>query len=369
MAKKQPNLIPEAPDSLHDELRSSQKIGLPPGSLVHIGVHKKEQVSISVIDYDAEWVKEVTLDSIDECSVFRNSKTCSWININGLNDIKIIEEVGRLFDIHPLLLEDLLNTNQRPKSEDFTDYIFLTLKMLTFNQERQQVHKEQVTFILGKNYLISFQEHEGDVFKHIRDRILNGLGKVRHRSVDYLFYLLLDAVVDEYFLVTEALTDGINKLENDAIKNRLNDQVLKKILRYRGELIKLRKYVLPVREAVGKIEKSESLLIVKETNRYFKDVLDHILQVIDNSESSRETLNNVLEIHLSHSSNKMNQIMKVLTIFSAIFMPLTFVAGIYGMNFDFMPELHYKYAYPMVWSFMIIVVIIMLVYFRKKEWL
>lgn len=348
--------------------RASSKIGLPPGTLVHIGDVHQGEARISLVDYTHEYAHEMVCGQLEDCLKYRDTESRSWIRVEGLHDIKLIEQVGKHFDLHPLLLEDILNTTQRPKAEDFTDYIFLTAKILTLDPAHQDLVKEQVSFVLGKKYLLSFQEKSSNVFTPIRDRILTGLGRVRKLKDDYLFYLLIDLVVDNYFVVTKALDDIIHKLEEEVIENCADEETLKKIQKHRKQLIGLRKEVIPLREAIGKIEKLDSPLVEVETDRYFSDVLDHTLRIIDSIEIYRETLNNVLEIHLLNSSNKMNQVMKVLTIISTIFMPLTFIVGVYGMNFDFMPELHYRYSYPIVILFMIVVVIIMLNYFRKKDW-
>lgn len=342
---------------------------MPPGSLIHIGDIHQGEVKVRVIDYTETYAQELLCDSPEDFLKFRDTESSTWINVEGLHDVKLIEQIGTHFKLHPLLLEDILNTGHRPKAEDFTDYLFFTLKILSLHPETHQVLKEQVSFVLGDKFLISFQEKSSNVFDSVRERVLGGLGKARQRKNDYLFYQLLDTVVDNYFIVTEALGDSIYKLENEVVKNKANDQVLKRILRHRKDLITLRKLAIPLREAIAKLERVHSPLVADETYRYLTDVHDHALQIIDSIDTFGETLNNILEVQLSHSSNRMNQVIKVLTVISTIFMPLTFLVGVYGMNFKYMPELSYPYAYPIVWLIMIAIALTMLNYFRKKDWL
>ncbi|HIJ71089.1 MAG TPA: magnesium/cobalt transporter CorA [Planctomycetes bacterium] len=345
-----------------------KKAGLPPGTLVHIGERKLESVRITFIDYDEQSFQEKQLDNIEECFGFKVTPTVTWINIDGLHQTDIIEQVGKHFELHPLILEDILNTTQRPKAEDLEENIFIVLNMLSYNDRTQAVQSEQVSMVLGRNFVISFQENIGDVFEQIRDRLRNAKGRIRKMGPDYLVYSLIDAIVDSYFVILEKIGENIEQLEERLIHNP-SDETLHQIHILKRELIGLRRSVWPLRELVGGIERSESVLIKESTEMYLRDVYDHTIQVIDTVESYRDMVSGMLDIYLSSISNRMNAVMKVLTIIATIFIPLTFIAGIYGMNFKYMPELEWRFGYGLVLIIMVIVTCIMLVYFRKKKWL
>ena len=342
--------------------------GLPPGTLVHVGDKKAESVKITVIDYDESSFEQKDITNIEECYPFKNKPTVSWINVDGIHEVEIIEKIGKNYGIHPLLLEDVLNTEQRPKIEDFDDYLFLVLKMLSFDEERRGVNTEQVSLILGPNYVISFQEREGDVFNPVRDRIRNAKGRIRRMGADYLAYALLDSIVDSYFLILERIGDRIEGLEEDLISNP-GEMTLQTIHHLKREMIFLRRSIWPLREVISGISRKESNLIKESTEIFLRDVYDHTIQVIDTIESFRDTVSGMLDIYLSSLSNRMNEVMKVLTIFASIFIPLTFVAGIYGMNFSNMPELGWKWGYFGALAIMAGIGISMLFYFKKKHWL
>lgn len=348
--------------------KHSKSAGLPPGTLIHIGEKKAENVRITVMDYDEQKFEEKQVSSIEECFVFKSTSTVAWINIDGIHQIDIIEKIGKQFDLHPLILEDILNTGQRPKVEDYEDHLFVVLKMLRYNGEEQIVQSEQVSLVLGPNFVISFQESVGDVFEQIRDRIRNAKGRIRKAGSDYLAYALLDAVVDGYFTILEKYGDKIESLEEELIAEPTN-KTLQQIHSLKREMIFLRRSVWPLRELISGLQKSESSLIKDSTSIYLRDVYDHTIQVIDTVESFRDMVSGMLDIYLSSISNRMNAVMKVLTIIATIFIPLTFVAGIYGMNFKYMPELEQRWAYPVVWLIMLSVAVVMLIYFRRKKWL
>ncbi len=354
--------------------RHYKKAGLPPGTLVHIGERKLESVRITVIDYDESSFQEKQVANIEDCFEFKTTPTVTWINIDGLHDVEIIEKIGKHYDFHPLVLEDILHTGQRPKFEDLDNYIYIVLMMLRFDDQSQAVLSEQVSLVLGRNYVISFQEDVGDVFEQIRDRIRNAKGKVRRMGSDYLVYTLLDAIVDNYFGILEKLGEKIESLEEELVSNP-TDRILKQIHNLKREMIYLRKSVWPLRELISGLERSESDFIQETTNVYLRDVYDHTIQVIDTVESYRDMVSGMLDIYLSSISNRMNAVMKVLTIIATIFIPLTFVAGIYGMNFNpeaspwNMPELNWRWGYPAVWLVMLIMTGIMIYYFKKKKWL
>jgi len=345
-----------------------KKAGLPPGTLVHVGERKLEKIRITIIDYDESNFQERQADRVEECFQFKTTSTVTWINIDGLHDVKIIEGIGTHYNLHPLTLEDILHTGQRPKFEDLESYLFVVLMMLRFDDESQVILSEQVSLILGSNFVISFQENIGDVFDQIRDRIRNAKGKVRKMGADYLMYALLDAVVDNYFGILEKLGEKIEALEEELVDN-LSDRTLQQIHRLKREMVFLRKSVWPLRELINGLDRSESDLIADSTGVYLRDVYDHTIQVIDTVESFRDMVSGMLDIYLSSISNRMNAVMKVLTIIATIFIPLTFVAGIYGMNFEHMPELKWRWGYAAVWLVMLVVAGLMVLYFKRKKWL
>ncbi|MHC4460762.1 MAG: magnesium/cobalt transporter CorA [Planctomycetota bacterium] len=348
--------------------KRSSKAGLPPGTLVYVGEKKAESVRITYIDYDEQRFEEKQAPSIEECLKLKDTPTVTWINIDGIHDIELIEKLGKGFELHPLILEDILSTGQRPKFEDYEKYIFVVLKMLSFSEENQSVEAEQVSLILGPNYVISFQERIGDVFENIRERIRNAKGRVRKMEADYLAYALIDAIVDNYFVILERFGEKIESMEEEVVGDP-TEKTVQQIHSLKREMISLRKSVWPFRELIGGLQKSESSLIKETTDIYLRDVYDHTIQIIDTIESFRDMVSGMLDIYLSSLSNKMNAVMKVLTIIATLFIPLTFVAGIYGMNFKYMPELEWRWAYLIVWLVMIAVAVIMLFYFRRKKWL
>lgn len=348
--------------------KRSTKTGLPPGALVHIGEKKAEKVRINILDYDENQFEEKEARTIEECFPFKDKPTITWINIDGLHQVDIIEKIGKNFDLHPLLLEDILNTEQRPKIEDFETCIYIVLKMLLYDEKTNEINSEQVSIILGQNFVISFQEKEVDVFNPLREIIRTGKGRIRKMGADYLAYSLIDAIVDGYFLILEKLGENIEDVEEIMMSNP-SPVTLKDIHKLKRRMISLRKSVWPLREVVSALERSESSLIHDQTRIYLKDVYDHTIQVIDSVETNRDVLSGMLDVYLSSISNKMNEIMKVLTIIATIFIPLTFIVGVYGMNFEFMPELKWYWGYPAIWSVMLIIGISMMLYFRKKKWI
>jgi magnesium transporter len=347
--------------------RTSKMAGLPPGTLIHIGERKTEKPRITIIDYGEAQFEEKEAKKIEECFPFKDKPTVTWINVDGIHQVEIIEKLGSHFGLHPLLLEDILNTEQRPKMEDFGDYIFVVLKMLYYDGKGDEIEAEQVSLILGSNFVISFQEREGDVFDPVRERIRQGKGRIRQAGADYLAYVLLDAIVDSCFLILETLGERIEETEQQLATNPTPEtvQLIRKLKR---EMIILRKSVWPLREVVSGLERCESALIQESTDAYLRDVYDHTIQVMDTVESLRDMVSGMLDIYLSSISNRMNEIMKVLTIFAALFIPLTFVAGIYGMNFRYMPELGWHWGYPMILIVMASIAAGMLTYFRRKKW-
>ena len=348
--------------------KRSKKAGLPPGTLVHIGERKAEIPKITIMDYSETLFQEKEVKTIEECFLFKDTPTITWINIDGLHQVEILEKLGECYGFHPLVLEDILNTDQRPKVEDYGEYLYIVLKMLDQSNQSNEILTEQMSLILGPSFVISFQEREGDVFDSIRERIRTGKGRIRKMGADYLTYSLLDSIVDNYFIVMEKLGEKIEFLEEELVKRPI-PETLQTIHHLKREMIFFRKAVWPLREVIGSLERGE-LPLVKETTRiYLRDVYDHTIQVIDTIETFRDMVSGMLDIYLSSVSNRLNAVMKVLTIIATIFMPLTFIAGIYGMNFKYMPELEWKWGYPMVWLVVIGIGVFMLIYFKKKRWL
>jgi magnesium transporter len=348
--------------------KRSKKAGLPPGTLVHIGERKTEKIKITIMDYDETQFQVRETETLEECYPFKDRPTIIWINIDGIHEIETLEKLGDCFALHPLTLEDILNTDQRPKIEDYGEYIFIVLKMLYPDDETGEILAEQVSLVLGKNFVISFQEKEGDIFNSVRERIRSGKGRVRKMGADYLVYSLLDSIVDNYFIILEKLGERIEFLEEKLIINPV-PETINLIHKLKREMIFLRRSVWPLREVIGSIERGESSLIKGSTNIYLRDVYDHTIQVIDTIETFRDILSGMLDIYLSSVSNRLNAVMKVLTIIATIFMPLTFIAGIYGMNFKYMPELEWRLGYPVILLAMVSIGVLMLVSFRKKKWL
>jgi magnesium transporter len=348
--------------------KRGKKSGLPPGTLIHVGERKVGKARITIIDYDEHHFQEKEAKDVEESLPFKDKPTVTWINIDGLHKLEIMEKIGEHFNIHPLVLEDIVNTGQRPKMEDFVDYIFVTLKMLHYFESETETKIEQVSMILGSNFVISFQESEGDVFDPIRDRIRADKGRIRKMGADYLAYALMDAIVDNYFTILEKLGEGIEDMEEELVVNPTLE-TLQSIHKLKREMIFLRKSVWPLREVINRLERWESSLIKKSTSTYLRDLYDHTIQVIDSIETFRDVLSGMLDIYLSSVSNRMNEVMKVLTIITTIFIPLTLIAGIYGMNFRFMPELEMHLGYPLVLLTMFCIGILMILYFKRKRWL
>jgi len=347
--------------------RRSKKAGLPPGSLVYVGDTVPKKARMVVIDYDEANHLEKEVGTVEECLPFRERPTVTWINVDGL-DVDRIEEIGRRFELHPLLMEDVLNTEQRPKLDDYGSYVFFVLRMLQYDEKGSAIDSEQVSLVLGRSYVLSFQESIGDIFDPLRERIRNGKGVVRSRGADYLAYCLIDAVVDGYFSILERVGDRLEELEDELVVNP-GIETLHAIHRLKRQVTMLRKSVWPLREVINRLDRMGSGLIEEGTRVYLRDVYDHTIQVIDAIETYRDLLSGMLEIYLSSISNRMNEIMKVLTIIGTIFIPLTFIAGLYGMNFRYMPELGLPWAYPAILMLMSIIGIIMVIYFRGKKWL
>jgi magnesium transporter len=316
--------------------KRSDKAGLPPGALIHIGEQRAENVRIKIVNYDEAQFQELEVSNVEECLQFKDKPNNTWINIDGIHQVDTIEKIGLYFNLHPLLLEDILNTDQRPKVEDYGDYIFIVLKMLFYDDQDNKTKAEQVSLVLGANFLISFKEREGDIFDSIRERIKNGQWRARKMGVDYLAYSLMDVIVDHYFTIMEKIGEKTEDLEEKLVTDAQREAI-RSIQDFKREMMFIRKSVWPLREVVNIMERGCSPLIHESTYIYLRDVYDHTIQVIDTVETYRDILSGMLDIYLSSINNKLNEVMKVLTVIATIFIPLTFIVGLYGMNFEYMP--------------------------------
>jgi magnesium transporter len=346
--------------------RRSAKTGLPPGALIHIGERHTEKAKITLCEYDESRLEEREIHTLEGALQPPDKEAVTWVHIDGLQDVRLLEQMGNVFGLHPLTLEDILNTEQRPKSEDHGDYLYVVLKC--FHENGGALVPEQVSIVLGTNWLISLQEKEGNLLDPVRDRLRNGKGRLRKSGVDYLAHAILDGIVDSYFVILDNLGERIEDLE-EVLVGRPSPETLLTIQTLKREMLLLRKSVWPLREMIGSLARSDSPLIREPSVIYFRDVYDHAVQVIDTIENYRDMLSGMLDIYLSTISNRMNEIMKVLTIIATVFMPLTFLAGVYGMNFKVMPELEWSWGYFALWGVMIVIAIFMLIYFRRKKWL
>lgn len=354
--------------------KHSQAKGLQPGEVVFIGKRKVDNVRIRVIDYNQTELEEIEVESIEKCFPFRDKPSITWINIDGLHEVSLIKEIGGYFGMHPLLMEDIANTGQRPKIEICEDHVFLSMKMLYLDRESSDIISEQFSFIFGENFVISFQERVGDVFEPVRNRLRKAVPRTRFMDADYLAYTLIDAIVDHYFVILEELAVRIEALEEMLIESPTPED-LSTIHELKRQLILMRKATWPLREVISGLERAETHLVQQSSKLYIRDLYEHAIQVIDTVETFRDMVSGLLDIYLSSVSNKMNEVMKVLTIIATIFIPLGFLAGVYGMNFDTeaspfnLPELGLPYGYLLFWVLVILIGAGLLFYFRKKRWL
>lgn len=342
--------------------------GQIPGTLIYTGDKTDKNLKIESFDYNKDVLSEAELTNIEDAKIFKETDSVTWINIDGLSSTKEIEKIGLQYDLHPLVLEDIVNTTQRPKIDEYDDYIFIVLKMLYYDTD-ENIVIEQVSLVLGKNYVLSFQESEGDVFDNIRERLRIGNGRIRSLKSDYLLYALIDAVVDNYFSIIETLGNKIEDLETDLFEGNPRDDISIEVQQLKREILKVRRAIFPLREIINRIEKGEHPLIYKRTITYYRDIYDHLIQVSENIDIYREMIWSLMDMYMTTISNKMNEVMKVLTIMSSIFIPLTFLAGIYGMNFEFIPELKYRYGYFILLGIMFLMFLGLLYYFKRKKWL
>jgi len=342
--------------------------------VIYVGEEREEKVTIDITDYTATELQKRRIDDIEECLSFKDSPTITWINGDGIHDPQIVETLGKHFDIHTLVLEDIVNSGQRPKFEDATDYFFIVLKMLYIAKDHSQLESEQVSILFGKGWVMTFQETGEDVFGHVRKRLEKTVPRVKFMSSDYLAYSLMDAIVDHYFVVLEQIGERIETLE-DEISGNPTMESLGTIRDLKKQLILMRKAVWPLREVIGALERAESDLVKDSTSPYLRDLYEHTIQVIDTVETFRDMVSGLLDLYHTGVSNRMNEVMKVLTIFATIFIPLGFLAGVYGMNFDTeaspfnLPELGLKFGYPLFWGCAVLIAGGLLLFFRSRRWL
>ncbi|MDW7771381.1 MAG: magnesium/cobalt transporter CorA [Desulfobulbaceae bacterium] len=343
------------------------KTGLPPGTPVFVGERKQDETRIEILHYAEDHLEEIHDAGLDDCRRLKDGAGITWINVNGIHDVGLIESLGKLFGLHPLTMEDIVNTTQRPKAESYETYIFLVFKMITYNDAQNDVEIENISLILGKGYVISFQEREGDVFEVVRQRVRSARGLLRSAGSDYLAYALMDRVVDAYFVALEKIGEYIEGIDAEIILAPDTGH-MHEVHRLKREILFLRKSVWPMREEIAALEKFESLLINTSTRVYLRDLYDHTIQIIELVETFRDILGGMHDTFLSSVSNRMNEVMKVLTIIATIFIPLTFIAGVYGMNFENMPELKWSWGYYLIWGIMIAIGVGMFVYFKRRRW-
>ncbi len=349
-------------------VRRSAKEGLPPGTMVHIGEVLGEEVRVTRIAYGPDGFDEQVLDPASLDGSELDSAPVNWLNVDGVHRPELIERLGARFALHPLVLEDVVNAGQRPKLEDYENCVFVVLRMLDYDDADEQVTDEQIALALGPNWVLTFQERRGDVFDPVRDRIRGGKGRIRKMGADYLAYCLVDAVVDRYFSVLELVGDRLERVSDEIIGGP-EQSVLGDLHRLRQELMVLRKATWPLRNVLHRMQLGQAHLISEDIGIYIRDAYDHTVQIIDTAETLREMTTDLRDIYLSNLSNRMNETMKVLTVIATIFIPLTFVAGVYGMNFTFMPELTWRYGYAVVLGVMAAVAAGMVLYFRRRKWI
>ena len=349
--------------------RAYKASNLPPGTMAYKGKKTSLKTVIDIINYSNQTFTKLDCNDVEDGFHFEGNEQVTWININGLNNIEDIEKLGTHYKLHPLTLEDIVNTSQRPKLEEFENYFFVVFKMLYFKDD-DDLQYEHLSMVVGSDYVLTFQESDGDVFDDLRERIKAAKGRIRSQGADYLMYAILDAIVDNYFTVIEVIGDKIEDLEASIFESQTDNSTTPgQIQQLKQEVLKIRRSIFPLREVINRLEKSDNSIINEKSVSYIRDLYDHIIQVNEAIDLYREMVWSLMDMYMTIISNKMNEVMKVLTIIATIFIPLTFIAGVYGMNFDHMPELHYKYGYYVVWAVMIILFIGMMFYFKKKKWL
>ncbi len=345
------------------------KIGQSPGMLVHVGDKKTEAVKLSLIDFgvDGHFLEQANA-TLDDLEMVNSADTITWVNVSGLHDTELISKVGRFFNLHPLLVEDILNTDQRPRMELYEEFIYIVLKMLHWHEHTTTAEIEQVSIIVGQTFVLTFEEDEDNIFDSLRQRLNNEQSRLRSYGSDYLAYAILDTIVDQYFIILEQISDRLEDLEDEVITDP-TPKTLDTIQDLKRELLYIRKVVWPLREAIGRLSRGDIPLFEHNTLIYVRDVYEHVIQIIDSIETFRGIVSGMLDIYLSSVSNKMNEVMKVLTVIATIFIPITFLTSLYGMNFHFMPELDWPFAYPLLWLVILLISGGLLLYFKRRDWL
>ncbi|QDT90128.1 magnesium/cobalt transporter CorA [Gimesia algae] len=352
---------------------TSKKVGMPPGSLIHVGDFNEEDTRISVIDYGSIDVEEPSVETVEDLLKFREKDSITWVCLEGLKNVEITELIGKYFDIHPLVLEDILNTHQRPKFEEYDDYLYIVLKGLSLGEEGVEadefnVDYEQISILVFNDFVFTFKEWKDELFLPLIQRIRTSTGRIRSLGSDYLTYAILDSIVDQNFVLLDSMDERIDVIEAELLSDPTSNTLVS-IQHLKRELINIRRSTSPQRELLSAILRSDHKLIGEKTHIYFRDVFDHVLRISESVDSYRDMLAGLLDIYVSSVSNKMNEVMKILTVFASIFIPLTFIAGIYGMNFEYMPELRWKWSYPILWVVFITLPVVLVTYFKKKKWL
>ncbi len=356
---------------------AEKTLGTSPGTLTYVGEDIDHATKIRRIDYNAAHYQIDDSNRLSHCQPpAGNSPFVNWIDVDGIHEPKVIAALGQYYQLHPLLLEDVMNTDQKPKIDLYDDnpvvgqIVYVTLKMLHHNRGRQEIEPEHLSLVLGKNFLISFQEERTrDTFEPVVERIKASAGKTRHNGADYLLYSLMDLVVDHYFVITERIGDKMDELEDYIVHQRANQQTLNSLYALKRELVNIRRAVNPLRDVIGLLLRGDSDLIQPGTMPFLRDLADHVNQITDMLDSYREQIGGLMDVYYSIVNNRMNSVMKTLTVFSAIFMPLTFIVGVYGMNFDNMPELRTRNGYFWVMGVMFTMAFAMLLYFRRRGWI
>lgn len=347
---------------------TAKKAGQPPGTLIYTGIKKSEKVFVTVYNYTSDKLEELEINTIDELKNYKNKTTNTWINICGLHETELIDKVGKIFDLEAMLLEDVLNTNHRPKVDFFEHHIFFTLKMISLQEDKKNIDYEQISVILGDGWLITFQEKKGDIYDAIRERLRTSTSKLRTTDVEYLFYRLIDTTIDYYFYLSDFLSDEIQEAEINVLHN-FDSNLLENIQLLKKEVLTLKRNIIPVKEALLLLEKDNESMLQQSTKKFLKDVYEHVVHLNDVVDLQRDNISSTMESYQFGVNNKTNKVMQLLTIISTIFIPLTFIVGVYGMNFENMPELSWKYSYFVVWGVMLLVFIFMLLFFKRKKWL
>lgn len=348
--------------------KRSQTLGQAPGSLTYTDPPPAHEVVLHMLDYTADEFEERDLEHPMDAFAFKDRASVTWLNMDGVHRVDLVQQLGQHFGIHPLVLEDVVHPWQRPKVEIYDTYIYVTLKMITYNKDEQALKVEQISIVFGEGWLLSFQELPGDVFEPVRQRLRNAQGRIRSREAGYLGYALIDTIIDHYFLVLEQISERAEAFEEQLLHDT-EDHLQQGINNLRRELIGMRRHVWPVRELVSQLERSETVLVAQDTRLFLRDAYDHAVQTIDLVESLRDVLSGLMDLYMTSLSNRMNEVMKVLTVMGSIFIPLTFLAGIYGMNFAYMPELQWPWAYPVLMALMAGTALGLLWYFRRKRWI